>query len=135
MDIKESVDRIHEADGILGRSFYAKFFQRCPDAVKFFEGVDLDRQGALLTMQLMVIMANYKYGTPAPALYLQVLGTRHKGRGIPTEMYPSFAEVLLETLAEFLHEDWDEQLKDEWRSAIEAAAAKMLEGYEQKFRV
>jgi hemoglobin-like flavoprotein len=86
-------------------------------------------------MQLSVIVAYYRHKSRAPGLYLQVLGTRHKDRGVPAEMYEPFCEILLEVMATFFGDDWDDDLAQQWRIAVEEAANKMREGYDQRFHV
>ena len=135
MDIAESLDRIHQSNGVLGYDFYAQLFKRHPDISSLFAGVDMQQQGALFTMQMSAIVAYHKYKSPAPGLYLQVLGTRHKMRGIAPETYPLFCDVLIEILADFFGHDWDDALAEQWRSAIQSAADKMLEGYEHDYHV
>ena len=135
MNITESLDRIHQSEQVLGQQFYAELAIRFPEAAKLFEGVNMEYQGALFTMQLATMVAYHRHKTKAPGLYLQVLGTRHKSRGVPVEMYPQFCEILLDVLATFFRDDWDDSLAEEWRTAIQDAAAKMLEGYEHRYHV
>lgn len=135
MDIEQSLDRIHQSDKMFGQRFYAELGVRLPEAASLFEGVNMDHQGALFTMQLAAMVAYYRHRSPAPGLYLQVLGTRHKDRGVPVEWYSQFCEILLDVLATFLQDHWDESLEDAWRSAIRDAAEKMLEGYDQRYHV
>jgi hemoglobin-like flavoprotein len=60
---------------------------------------------------------------------LKVLGYRHAQRKIPVVHYPAFRDCLLETLCRFHGPDWSDDLEREWRVAIEAATAAMLQGY------
>ena len=135
MKITESLDLINQSEQVLGQQFYAELSRRFPEAAKLFDGVNMERQGALFTMQLMIIVAYYQHKTPTPGMYLQVLGTRHRHRGVPVEMYPKFCDVLLDVLGVFLEDNWDDSLAEEWRKAIHDAVEKMLEGYDRRYHV
>jgi hemoglobin-like flavoprotein len=135
MNLRDSVQRIHNSHDIFGERFYERFFERQPEAKKFFREIHLPRQAVILTMQLSVIQAYYNGNSRAAAQYLLVLGSRHQALGVPRELYPEFCEALLETMEEFLGNDWTEELAREWRAAIDAASEKMFEGYGQHYSV
>ncbi len=129
MDISASVERILQSRDLLGSTFYDVFFRRHPEVQRHFEGVNLVRQGVLLTMALVVIEQFHAHAYPATRRYLQYLGAKHDELGIPAETYPHFRDALLETLGLFHAGEWTTQLADDWRSAIEKASQAMLEGY------
>jgi hemoglobin-like flavoprotein len=129
MDLHESVDRVLQSRELLGHTFYDVFFRRHPEVQRHFIGVNLVRQGVLLTMALVVIEQYYANAYPATRRYLQLLGAKHRERGIPTESYGSFRDALLETLALFHSDEWTPQLAGQWRAAIDKAAEAMIEGY------
>lgn len=130
MDISTSVERILQSRDLLGSTFYDVFFRRHPDVQQYFEGVNLTRQGVLLTMALVVIEQFHTHAYPATHRYLQYLGTKHDVLGIPKDTYPHFRDALLETLGLFHAGDWTPPLADAWRAAIDKASAAMLEGYD-----
>lgn len=115
--------------------FYKRLFARHPDLQEHFRDTTIHHQAAILTMQLSVIEAFYAGRSDAAAMYLQLLGTKHKDRGIPAEAYPFFRDVLLESLEQFHGEDWSEDLGRQWRESIDLSVEKMLEGYKERFRV
>ncbi|MEX2188939.1 MAG: globin domain-containing protein [Pirellulales bacterium] len=129
MDISTSIERILLSRDLLGSTFYDVFFRRHPEVQRHFEGVNLVRQGVLLTMALVVIEQFHAHAYPATHRYLQYLGTRHDELGIPAETYPHFRDALLETLGLFHAGEWNAELADDWRAAIDKAYAAMLEGY------
>ena len=81
------------------------------------------------------IPLGYPHTLPAVDAYLQILGTKHKRRGIPREAYQPFRDVLLETLGRSFGPVWDDNLAAQWRDALDVATEKMLEGYEKDFHV
>jgi hemoglobin-like flavoprotein len=135
MDINESTNRILERGESLADLFYQVFFERYPDARKHFQSVNLKHQAVLLTMALLVIGRHFMGSYPATEMYLKYLGTKHRTRGIPPELYPQFRDALLVTLERFHGNDWSEGLTNQWTEAIDGAIEKMLDGYKQHYSV
>lgn len=129
MDITQSIQHILSREEVVTDLFYDIFLDRHPEVREFFIGVNLHHQAAVLRMMLLVIERHYQQVTPAMREYLKVLGHRHAERKIPVAHFPSFRDCLLETLSRFHGPDWSENLEREWRVAIEAATAAMLQGY------
>ena len=86
-------------------------------------------------MQLSVIEAFYVRESEAAAMYLQLLGTKHKDRGIPEDAFPRFCAVLLDALRQFHGPDWTDELARQWREGIDSSTKKMLEGYQNRFHI
>lgn len=129
MDIAESIHQIQSREEIVTDLFYDIFLDRHPEVRQYFVGVNLDHQAAVLRMSLLLIEHHYQKATPALREWLKVLGHRHAQRDIPVSHYPAFRDCLLETLGRFHGADWSDDLERQWRLAIEAATAAMLQGY------
>ena len=135
MDISQSLDRILQSQESFGDAFYDVFLNTHPEVHEFFRGVDMQRQGVLLTMALTVVEHYSRNGYPATKKYLQYLGSKHHERSIPKELYSKWSDALLETLAEFHGSDWSDALAMEWREAVRSATELMFEGYSQKSQI
>jgi hemoglobin-like flavoprotein len=135
MDIQQSLHSILERKDDVATGFYTVFFERYPEVVRYFAEVDLRHQRVLLTMALLIMERNYAHDYPSTAHYLRYLGTKHRGREIPPELYPKFREALLTSLAQFHGADWGPDLARQWAEAIDRTSALMLEGYAQRFTV
>jgi len=133
MDISESVETILGHKETMCGLFYERFLESTPEARQYFADVNMDKQAAFLTIALAVIQDHYEHEYRATEHYLKVLGTRHRNWGIPRELYSSFRDCLLNTMASFHGEDWDDELKAQWHKAIDKAAETMLEGYEHTY--
>lgn len=131
MDIHESVDRILDADVVLGDRFYEVFFSRHPEISQYFEGVNLQRQAVMVTMAMLVIEQNYQNRFPAAQRYVRELGGKHREWGIPAETYPAFQAALLEALEDFHGADWNESLAQQWREAIALTIEQMVSAYDE----
>jgi hemoglobin-like flavoprotein len=129
VDIAESIQQILSREEVVTDLFYDIFLDRHPEVRQFFVRVNMQHQAAVLRMSLALIEHHYQQVTPAMREYLKVLGHRHAQRKIPVDHYPGFRDCLLETLHRFHGSDWTDSLEREWRVAIEAATAAMLQGY------
>ena len=95
-----------------------------------------DLPGVLAQRQISrVVGSAFDRQVPAAKIYLQMLGTKHKDRGIPKEANARFRDVLLDALEQFHGADWSEDLGSRWREAINSSVNKMFEGYEKCFHV
>lgn len=135
MDISKSLKEVMNSKELLGASFYDVFFGRHPEVQDYFGGIDMQRQALVLTMALMLVERYYLTSFLATERFLQYLGTQHKDRGIPRELYPDWIAAMLATLERFHGKDWDEALARQWREALEKAVDKMLEGYEKEYGI
>jgi hemoglobin-like flavoprotein len=135
MDMHQSLERILASKQVIGDLFYEALFARHPEIRPFFEKIDLRRQAVLLTMELTVIDAFHRFRDGPARLYLQYLGTKHRERGIPSELYRPFRDTMVEVLQRFHEKDWTEELATEWKTAIDDASAVMFEGYSKHFTV
>jgi hemoglobin-like flavoprotein len=115
--------------------FYEIFFRQFPDVQTYFEGVDLRRQGILLTMAVQIIIDNHLRPHLAMKNYLRLLGNRHHQLGIQVPDYAKFESALLVALRDFHGKQWDEALAGEWRTAYEQALPFMIEGHADDFQV
>jgi len=128
--LQESLHRIlRHGKGELGKSFYAKFFEVCPEARPFFSRVDLEVQANVLLNALHVVVSHGCHRFPATESYLKILGQRHHQRQIPVEMYPRFFDALLNVLADFHGDSWGPELEREWREAFELTRQTMAAGH------
>jgi len=133
MKIEESVQEILSQKQAVVGLFYDEFLRRYPEVREFFSEVDLKHQAVMLTMALVLLENHYSHSYPATDHYLKVLGHRHYLWNVPPELYPKFRDCLLETLAQFHDNDWDDVLHSQWHAAIDKASQTMLEGYKQPY--
>jgi hemoglobin-like flavoprotein len=131
MNIEQSLGRILERREPLADLFYTSFLDEYPEVRQFFVRVNMKRQAVLLTIALQLSVQHYVYVKSFPAIpaYLKILGERHQNWGIPREHYPKFREAMLSTLSRFHGHDWNAELAQQWKDAIDLASDKMLEGY------
>jgi hemoglobin-like flavoprotein len=132
MDLRSSVQEILGHEELVTRLFYELFLSRYEDVRQVFAHVDLGRQAVLLRMALPVIQMHHEHGYPATREYLELLGHKHKLRGVPVDLFPDFRDCLLDMLEQFHGEAWTEALEEEWCAAIQEASDAMIAGYHSK---
>jgi len=136
MNIRDSLGLIlASSDPRFSDRFYRNFFGHHPEVEAWFAGVDLRRQGIMLTMALQIIVEHHLRPHLATKNYLRLLGNRHHQLGIPASDYQKFAVSVLTTLGKFHGERWDPHLAGEWRKACEQATQPMSDGHSDDFQV
>ncbi len=129
MDISESLELVYSSSESIGHRFYDQFFADCPEAITYFEDVDMKRQAVVVTSALTLVEQYLVTPFVSTEEYFRYLGDQHQKIGIPTEMYPLWIRSMLKALAQLHGTDWDERLESQWRKGFEAATEKMLESY------
>ncbi len=93
--------------------FYHRLFAAHPDVAQLFGGTDMARQGSRLAHAIdAVVNAMPRLDEMTPIL--AELGRRHVGYGVRHGDYDAVGAALLETLAEFLGEEWNPEVESAW---------------------
>lgn len=129
MKLSESVEHVVSNESFALSGFYDRLFERYPEFEPFFSESNLQRQTAMLTMALIGVKQYPVLNAPARS-YLEVVGSRHRSRGIPRELYDKFVEVLVEVVGEFHGDQWSESLQTQWTDALNLAVSMMHQGEE-----
>lgn len=129
MDLSVSVDRIVGNEESVLERFYAVFFERFPEAKPFFDGIHLQSQAGMLAVSLAAIRM-YPNFPASTKIYFKVLGGRHRRLGIPNSFYPHFTSAMLDVVAQFHGDDWNDILAGKWSAALAHVVEVMIEGYQ-----
>ena len=135
LTITDSVNAILASRESFGQKFYDRLFAGYPEMKQHFDGVEMQRQSAMLTTALTLIEKYYSQPNEAIRMYLQVLGSRHCERQIPQGQYSDWLAAMLEALGEFHGADWHDELAAQWSDAIAHANEAIFEGYSEHFHV
>lgn len=124
--LEQSFDALSgRADELIER-FYESLFGKHPQVRSMFPE-DMREQKKKLLASLVLVMKNLR--TPDKlAAPLREMGQRHVGYGTQPEHYPVVRDTLVGVMADMAGDAWNEQLDQDWRGAIDAVAAIMLEG-------
>ncbi|MBD2484881.1 globin domain-containing protein [Planktothrix sp. FACHB-1365] len=108
-------------------SFYENLFEAYPETQRLFGKIDMEKQGKKLLNSLILLVEGLR--TPEALIpVLKDLGARHKGYGIVTEYYPLMGDILLNTFADYLQEDWTPEVAQAWLEIYTTTSNLMLEG-------
>jgi hypothetical protein len=106
MDINESFRRILEQKQAVTHRFFAVALNGCPEAHLVFRGIDWGGQSVELSSTPPTVSA-------------------------PLALYSQFANDLLRTLREFHGADWNPELMEQWKMAIECVGVAIFAAYQQ----
>lgn len=125
--IETSFEKIKPRADKFVASFYHKLFETYPETQHLFSKTDMDKQGKKLLNSLILLVEGLR--TPEMLVpVLKDLGARHKGYGTLTEHYPLVGEILLNTFAEYLQQDWTKEVAQAWTDVYTNVSNLMLEG-------
>ena len=109
--------------------FYERLFEKAPHVQELF-GSDIDRQARMFLQSLNVIVASLS-STDRAARVLQRLGEKHRGYGVAPDHYTVMGTTLLETIGEFLGDDFDNEAAEAWSAAFRLISSIMISASEQ----
>lgn len=111
-----------------GRAFYENLFAAYP-AMRPLFSTDVPRQSQKLMDSFAVIVETLD--SPEALLpYLGRLGQNHVNYGVEPEDYTAMKNVLLETMAQQLGDDFSEEAREAWEAAYERIAELMTQSAE-----
>lgn len=109
-----------QAEAFVG-SFYQNLFKAYPETQRLFAKTDMKTQEKKLLNSLVLLVESLRQ----PELLKQILadlGARHKQYGTLPQYYPLVGEVLLQTFADYLQQDWTETYDTVTHMMLEGAA-------------
>ena len=110
--------------------FYERLFERAPHVQDLFHG-DIDIQARMFLQSLNVIVVSLS-STDRAARVLQRLGEKHRGYGVMADHYTVMGTTLVETIGEFLGDDFDKEAAEAWTAAFRLISSIMISASEQK---
>ena len=128
--IRESAERLADANVAATNAFYANLFKVAPSVRMLFPDDMFEQSEKLWNSIVMVVESADDLASIEGAL--KALGARHVAYGAQPAHYPVVAEVLIETISTLMQDEWSDAYQAAWRDALEAVCAAMLEGAAQR---
>jgi len=123
--LEQSLNEIRAVAPEFSKTFYSKLFSLCPHIQPMFAHVNIKDQEKLLIQSLVLTIYNIR--RPGALDYmLKELGIRHLKYGARTKHFKVFTQVLWQTMAQYLEEEWTPELQDSWVMAHELIESKMI---------
>jgi len=127
--LRSSFAALSEGRQELGRLFYEKLFKAAPQLRTMFT-TDIDEQAKKLTDSLEAVIKNLESPKNNAAM-LGELGRRHVAYGARPEHYEVVVKILIESMAEVIGADADQNTLSEWERALALISQRMIAAGEQ----
>ena len=127
--LKEHLVEVSEHESELTDRVYESLFAKRPDAVELFGAYSRANQQRMMAETLAAVL-NMLDQEHWLGEYVHAMGSRHQfSYETPTDMYPPYAEAMLEALAAVSGSDWTPELERSWRAALDRLNEMMTAGY------
>ena len=123
--INETFEALKPRGDEFVETFYNTLFERYPDAQGLFTDMQMEKHIPKMLSALSLVVDGLS-GDDFPLEALQGLGERHVGYGATEELYGPVAETMLDVLAEFCGEAWNDEVKAAWSGVLGLVADAML---------
>ena len=110
--------------------FHEKLFELHPELQPFFNLNDPIKQKKILSGFLILVSERWQQ-TEFIASVFKRLGASYFQAGIQPAYFPLFGKVFLLTLAEYLGENWNKEIKQAWFKTFDLIIELMWQGYEE----
>jgi hemoglobin-like flavoprotein len=127
--LKEHLVEVSEHEAELTDHLYESLFAKRPDAEELFGTYSRANQQRMISETLAAVlnMLDKEHWLDE---YVHAMGSRHQfSYETPAEMYPPYAEALLEALAAVSGSDWTPELERSWKAALDRVNEMMTAGY------
>ena len=127
--LKEHLVEVSEHEAELTDHLYESLFAKRPDAEELFGTYSRANQQRMMSETLAAVlnMLDKEHWLDE---YVHAMGSRHQfSYETPAEMYPPYAEALLEALAAVSGSDWTPELERSWKAALDRVNEMMTAGY------
>jgi hemoglobin-like flavoprotein len=127
--LREHLVEVSEHQAELTDHLYESLFAKRPDAEELFGTYSRANQQRMMSETLAAVlnMLDKEHWLDE---YVHAMGSRHQfSYETPAEMYPPYAEALLEALAAVSGSDWTPELERSWKAALHRVNEMMTAGY------
>ncbi|WP_019507993.1 globin domain-containing protein [Pleurocapsa sp. PCC 7319] len=125
--VEQSFAKIEPQGSAFAASFYQNLFAAYPETQQLFAKTDIGKQEKKFINSLVLLVESLRQ----PEILKQILadlGSRHKQYGTLPQYYPLVGDILLQTFAEYLQQDWTDEVKQAWVTTYNTVTNMMLEG-------
>jgi|GEM_PF-937748 len=132
--LKEHLIELSQHEAELTDRLYERLFAKRPDAEELFGTYSRPNQQRMMSETLAAVL-NMLDEEPWLEGYVHAMGSRHQfSYETPSEMYPPYAEALLEALAAISGSNWNAELARSWKAALDRVNEMMTAGYVARSR-
>jgi len=127
--LKKHLVEVAEHEAELTDRVYESLFAKRPDAVELFGTYSRANQQRMMAETLTAVL-NMLDEEHWLGEYVHAMGLRHQfSYETPTDMYPPYAEAMIEALAAVSGSDWTTELERSWKAALDRVNEMMTAAY------
>jgi hemoglobin-like flavoprotein len=127
--LKKHLVEVAEHEAELTERVYESLFAKRPDAVELFGTYSHASQQRMMAETLTAVL-NMLDEEHWLGEYVHAMGLRHQfSYETPTDMYPPYAEAMVEALAAVSGSDWTPELERSWKAALDRVNEMMTAAY------
>ena len=127
--LKEHIVELSEHEAELTELVHRNLFAKRPDAEELFGTYSQANQQRMMTETLAAVL-NMLDQEPWLAEYVRAMGMRHQfSYETSTDMYPPYAEAMLEALSTVSGSEWTPELERSWKAALDQVNEMMIAAY------
>jgi hemoglobin-like flavoprotein len=127
--LKEHLLEVSEHEAELTDHLYESLFAKRPGAEELFGTYSRANQQRMMSETLGAVLNMLDQESWLDG-YVHAMGSRHQfSYETPAEMYPPYAEALVEALAAVSGSDWTTELERSWKMALDRVNEMMTAGY------
>jgi len=127
--LKEHLVEVSEHEAELTDHLYQRLFAKRPDAEELFGTYSRPNQQRM-TSETLAAVLNLLDDEPWLGQHVHAMGSRHQfSYETPPEMYPPYAEALIEALAAVSGPKWTPELARSWTASLDRINEMMTAGY------
>lgn len=121
--MEQSLEALVERAGDPAPIVYARLFARYPEVeALFIRDLDGAVRGEMLTKAIECAL-DLAGPNAYAANFIRCEVVNHEGVGVPSDVFPRFYEVAVDTFAELLGVDWTPAYEAAWRGIVARVAA------------
>jgi len=123
--INSTFEAIKPSGEAFVEDFYNLLFERYPSVKGMFSDMKMASHAPKMLGALSLVVNSFNDGS-FPLEALQELGGRHESYGATKDLYGPVAETMLDVLAEYAGEAWNDDVKAAWSGVLGLVADAML---------
>lgn len=124
--IRTSAERLGDSNILATNAFYTGLFKEAPGVRGLFPDDMFEQSQKLWDTIVMVVEQADNLGEIEGKLL--ALGARHVKYGAEPAHYPVVTNVLIDTIAKLMNDEWSSETQDAWKTALDAVCATMIQG-------
>jgi hemoglobin-like flavoprotein len=123
--IKRTWGKVAARSNALGEKLYPRFFKKAPETENLFKEGKAEQAKKLFLVVTLIVTKLNKLDVLKEEL--RALAKRHISYGVKTTYFRPFGEAFIESIADILGNDWNDDVKESWEEIYTLVSSAMSE--------